>query len=153
VNADELTYPLHVILRFEIEQDLISGKLAVKDLPVAWNKKMQEYIGITPPTNTEGCLQDIHWSAGLVGYFPTYTIGAMFASQLTAAMRKEQPDFDQAVARGDFSNIHAWLRTNIHAPGRRYETKELIHRATGKDPSPEDYLKYLTTKFSELYEI
>lgn len=147
VNADELTYNLHVILRFELEQDLINGRLAVRDVPEAWNAKMQESLGIRPPTDAQGCLQDVHWSCGSIGYFSTYVVGSMLAAQEYVALKRDIPDLDDQIVRGEFGAIDAWLQTNIHRHGCRYSTKELIERATGKPPNPEDYLSYLNTKF------
>ena len=147
VNADELTYPMHVFLRFEIEQDVLSGRLAVGDIPQAWNAKMQEYLGITPPNDAKGCLQDVHWSIGAVGYFPTYVIGSMLAAQEYAAAKRDIPDLDGKIASGDTKPLQDWLRVRIHEPACRYQTKELIRRATGKDPSPDDYIAYLKEKF------
>jgi carboxypeptidase Taq len=147
VDADELTYPMHVFLRFEIEQDVLEGRLAVKDIPAVWNAKMQEYLGITPPDDARGCLQDIHWSCGLVGYFPTYVIGSMLAAQQYAAAKRDIPDLEARFAEGNTRPLQEWLRTRIHEPACRYPTKELILRATGKEPSSDDYIAYLSAKF------
>lgn len=147
VNADELTYPMHVFLRFEIEQEVLEGRLAVADIPAAWNERMREYLGLTPPDDAHGCLQDVHWSCGMVGYFPTYVIGSMLAAQEYAAAKRDIPDLEGRLAAGDTTPLQGWLRTRIHEPACRYPTKELIRRATGKDPAPDDYIAYLTAKF------
>ena len=147
VNADELTYPMHVFLRFEIEQDVLEGRLAVADIPAVWNEKMREYLGVIPPDDAHGCLQDVHWSCGMVGYFPTYVIGSMLAAQEYAAAQRDIPGLEDRLAAGDTTPLQEWLRTRIHKPACRYPTKELIRRATGKDPAPDDYIAYLTAKF------
>ncbi len=151
VNADEATYNLHIILRFELEKELIGGRLAVRDLPAAWNAKMQELLGITPADDAQGVLQDVHWSCGLFGYFPTYSMGSMIAAQLYAKAKKDMPDLESRFERGDFSSMLAWLRRNIHAHGRKYPTDELVRRATGSEPRSDEYIAYLTEKFSALY--
>ena len=153
VNADELTYTLHIVIRFEIEKALIEGSLDVKDIPSAWNKKTEEILGITPPNDTLGCLQDIHWGYGEFGYFPTYTIGSMLAAQLWNAAKREIPFLDSLVYEGNFSPLNNWLEKKIHRHGCRYSTKELIYRATGKEPSVDDYVSYLYKKFSNLYSL
>lgn len=153
VGADEVTYPLHVILRFEIEQALIRGELAVKDVPRVWNQKMTEYLGITPSNDAEGCLQDIHWSQGDFGYFSTYVLGSMLAAQLYAKVKRDVPKLEEAIASGNCKPLLDWLRTNVHAPGQLYKTPELIQRATGKPLAADDYIAYLTEKYSALYDL
>jgi len=153
VEADELTYTLHIILRFEIENELMSGKLSINDLPNAWNKKMEDYLGLTPPTDTLGCLQDIHWSIASIAYFPTYTLGTMIASQLFTAIEKDIPKINDHIEKGDLSLMNEWLNQSIHRHGQRYTTKDLIRRATDKDISPDDYISYLEKKYSELYNL
>ena len=151
VDADELTYILHIALRFEIEQSLISGDLAVKDVPEAWDVKMEELLGIIPPTDTLGCLQDIHWSGGWLGYFPTYVVpGNMVAAQLfNMAAESIAPE----LFGGNTKVLGEWLHQNIHRHGCRYGSLELVRRATGKELGSEDYTRYLTAKFSELYKL
>jgi carboxypeptidase Taq len=153
VEADELTYHLHIILRFEIERDLIAGDLAVADVPEAWNAKMQEYLGITPENDAEGCLQDIHWSHGSFGYFPTYSLGSVLAAQLYAAAEGDIDDLDGKVRAGEFEDLHAWLTENVHAHGARYTTDELIEEATGEGYSAEHLVEYVTSKFGDLYDL
>lgn len=151
VEADEVTYPLHVILRFELETELINGKLKVKDIPEAWNGKMQELLGITPPNNTLGCLQDIHWSLGSFGYFPTYTLGNMYAAHLFTAFEKAFPKWEEKLAKGEIHFIHEWLTENIHRHGKAYTGKELLKNITGKPFSADAYNKYLSDKYKSIY--
>lgn len=151
VEADEVTYCLHVILRFEIEKQLISGTLSVSDLPEAWNAKMKEYLGVTPPNDAQGCLQDIHWSLGDFGYFPTYALGNLFAAQFFTAFAKEYPGWEEEVAKGNLAFIREWLKLNIHEWGRMYNSEELAKRITGKPLSEAPYCTYLKKKYSEIY--
>jgi len=153
VNADEVTYTLHVILRFELEEELLAGRLKVKDLPSEWNRRMKEYLGVTVPSDSDGVLQDTHWASGLIGYFPTYTLGSMIAAQLFVAARTEYPMLEQEFAAGNVTTLHRWLQKNIWDHGRRYSTKELVQRATGDEPNPRAYLTYLQKKYGELYGI
>jgi carboxypeptidase Taq len=134
VRADQLTYDLHVMVRFDVERELVSGDLRVADLPSAWNEKYQKYLGVVPPNNREGCLQDGHWGAGLIGYFPCYTLGNIFAAQLFAAARLDLGDIERQFAIGDFGNLLSWLRHNVHRHGQRFLAPELIRRATGSAP-------------------
>ena len=131
VDADEVTYPAHVILRYRLEQALIAGDLQVADIPAAWNELMQKLLGIVPPSDREGCLQDIHWFDGAIGYFPCYSLGAMTAAQLYAAACKANPDIPAAIARGDFAPLMAWLRPNVHERGSSMTTQEIVTAATG----------------------
>ena len=149
VESDEVTYCLHVILRFEIEKQLISGKLQVSDLPEAWNAKMKELFGIIPPTNTLGCLQDIHWSIGAFGYFPTYALGNLFAAHFFTAFGKEHSDWEKRLAKGDLSFIRNWLKENIHQHGRMYDAEALAKHVTGKPLSAAAYCTYLKKKYSD----
>lgn len=153
VEADEVTYPLHVILRFELEKALIEGSLNVRDIPEAWNAKMQEYLGVTPPTAAEGCLQDIHWSMGGFGYFPTYTLGNLYAAHLFEAFAKQHPNWEARVAAGELDFVRHWLNENIYQHGRRYTSQELLQQATGKEFSAAPYLNYLTDKYSAIYSL
>jgi len=132
VDADEVTYPAHVILRYRLEQALVAGDLQVADIPGAWNEGMQNLLGIKPPSDREGCLQDIHWFDGAVGYFPCYSLGAMTAAQLYAAACKANPDIPSAIARGDFAPLMAWLRPNVHERGSSMTTAEIVTAATGR---------------------
>ncbi len=147
VDADELTYPAHVILRFRLEQALMGGDLRVADLPGAWNEGMGELLGITPPDDARGCLQDIHWYDGGFGYFPSYTLGAMAAAQLMAAARRAVPDLDAALARGEHAPLLAWLRVHVHAQGSRLPFNELLRAATGKPLDPADFEAHLTARY------
>ncbi len=147
VEADELTYPAHVILRFRLEQALISGDLKVADLPGAWNEGFLRLLGITPPDDRNGCLQDIHWYDGLVGYFPSYTLGAMAAAQLMAAARKALPILDESLGKGDFSPLAGWLSKNIHANGSRLGFNELLSAATGEKLNPAAFEAHLTSRY------
>jgi carboxypeptidase Taq len=139
VEADEVTYNLHVMMRFDLERAVVHGDLAVRDLPDAWNERFARDFGITPPSAAEGVLQDIHWSAGLVGYFPTYALGNIFAAQLMVAARRELPDLDEEMAAGRFAGLLDWLRRNVHALGRQFDSTTLVERATG-EPVTERYL-------------
>jgi carboxypeptidase Taq len=151
VEADEVTYNLHIILRFELERELIAGRLEVRDVPEAWNEKMRELFGITPPNNAEGCLQDIHWSMGAFGYFPTYALGNFYAAQFFAAARRAMPELADRIRRGDFRPLLDWLRSNIHAHGQRYRPAELVERVTGAPLSIEPFMGYLRDKFAPIY--
>lgn len=147
VDADEMTYPAHVIMRYELEQALISGELAVADLPAAWNEAITSLLGITPPDDAHGVLQDIHWYDGLFGYFPSYTLGAMAAAQLMAAARRAVPDLDAALSCGDFSPLLGWLRHNIHAKGSLLGFNDLMREATGKPLDPADFEAHLASRY------
>jgi carboxypeptidase Taq len=153
VQADEATYNLHIIVRFELEQVLLSGDLRVADLPAAWNQHFEQTLGVTPRNDAEGCLQDIHWSAGLIGYFPTYTLGNLYAAQLFAQAQADLGGTDEAFARGDMSGLLSWLRTKVHSEGQRFRPADLIERITGSRPSHGPLLEALRRKYSELYGI
>lgn len=153
VEADEVTYPLHIILRFEIERDLIAGKLKVRDIPEAWNEQMKALLGIAPTTFSEGCLQDIHWSGGSLGYFPSYTLGNIYASHLFTGFEKQNPDWKTKVAGGKLQFIKQWLGANVHCHGRKYTSKELLQKATGTPVSSKAYINYLKTKYGRIYNI
>ncbi len=151
VEADEATYNLHVMLRVEMELGLIEGHTRVADLPEIWIERMREYLGLTPPDDARGVLQDIHWSAGLFGYFATYTLGNLISAQLWEAFGRVHPDRDDDIRRGEFSSLLEWLRTNVHQYGRKYEPQELVMKATGTAVDPEPYLRYLEGKFGGIY--
>ena len=146
VQADEVTYNLHIIVRFELEQALFSGDLPVADLPAAWNQKYQESLDVKPGNDAEGCLQDIHWSAGLIGYFPTYTLGNLYAAQLFAQAQADLGGLDEAFAQGDYSGLLAWLRAKVHSEGQRYRPAELIEHITGSKPDHRPLIATLTKK-------
>ena len=147
VDADEMTYPAHVILRFQLEQALVAGSLSVADLPGAWNDGFRSLLGISVPDDRRGCLQDIHWYDGAFGYFPSYTLGAMAAAQLMAAARSSVPGLDAALERGDLSPLLGWLRTNVHGMGSLFEFDELLSRATGKPLDPSDFQAHLAARY------
>lgn len=151
VEADELTYDLHVMVRFEIEQLLLDGSLSVRDLPSAWNQRYRDYLGIEVPDDRRGCLQDVHWSCGLFGYFPTYTLGNLYAAQFAAAAGRALPDLEAQMAKGTFAPLRDWLRSNVHVHGRRYTPAELCVRVTGAPLSPEPFLTYLEAKLRTVY--
>jgi len=153
VEADELTYHLHIVLRFEIERELLSGDLDVAEVPAVWNDRMERYLGVRPDTDAEGCLQDIHWSHGSFGYFPTYSLGSVLAAQLYAAAEEDIEDLGGKVAAGEFDALHEWLTENVHRHGCRYETDELIERATGEPLTADYFLEYAEAKFGELYDL
>ncbi len=153
VEADEVTYNLHIILRYEMEQELLTKKISVTDAPERWNQKMKESLGITPPTDREGILQDVHWSGGGIGYFPTYTLGNILASQLFQAAKKELPTLMADIQAANFSPLYTWLKTHVHQFGKKYPPCELIPKATGKPLTTEAYLHYLKSKFGEIYEL
>jgi len=140
-----------VMMRVELEIALIEGRLDVAGLPEAWNNLLEEYLGIRPPDDTTGVLQDIHWSAGLLGYFATYTLGNLISAQLWERFGTVFPGRDEAIRRGDFTPLLSWLRAEVHQHGRKYETQELVRRATGSDIDPGPYLRYLEQKFGEIY--
>lgn len=146
IEADETTYNLHIALRFELELALVEGRLSVADLPDAWNEATHRLLGLETPSLGEGVLQDIHWGAGMIGYFPTYTIGNLMAAQLWHGLRNDVPDVDETIAVGDFAPLREWLRDNIHRHGRKFASRELLRRATGEELSVEPFLAYLEGK-------
>ena len=153
VEADELTYHMHIVLRFEIERALIEGDLDVREVPQAWNDKMDEYLGIRPDTDAEGCLQDIHWSHGSFGYFPTYSLGSVLAAQLYANADEAIDDLDGDIEAGEFDALHAWLTANVHSHGQRHTTPDLIEEATGEAFTADYFLDHAAEKYGALYEL
>ncbi len=151
VEADEVTYDMHIALRYRLETALLDGGLKAKDLPEAWNAGMKEYFGIVPSGDAEGALQDVHWSQGTIGYFPTYSLGNLMAGQLAEKMRAELPDMDGLIARGEFRPVLAWLRERIHRHGARYFPADLMKKAVGKGPEAGPYISYIKKKYSALY--
>jgi carboxypeptidase Taq len=151
VEADEATYNLHIMLRLELEIALMEGNLQAADLPDAWNERMKEYLGLTPPNDAKGVLQDVHWSGGSIGYFPTYALGNLVSAQLWECIHTEIPDLDAQIEQGKFEDLLGWLRKNIHRHGAKYKPQELIQKVTGSRISPEPYLRYLDSKYSEIY--
>jgi carboxypeptidase Taq len=148
-EADETTYNLHIILRFELELALIEGSLAVDDVPAAWDEGMERLLGIEVPTPVDGVLQDVHWSAGLMGYFPTYTLGNVIGAQLWERLREELGDVDGQLERGEFAPLREWLRDNVHRHGRKFMPRELLRRVTGEDLHVEPFLRYLREKLAD----
>jgi carboxypeptidase Taq len=153
VEADEATYNLHIMLRLELEIALMEGKLEVKDLPEAWNARMDDYLGVTPPNDKLGVLQDVHWSSGLFGYFSTYALGNLVSAQLWENINKDIPDLSQQIQAGDFAALLEWLRTNIHRHGHKFEPQELVKRVTGSKIDPAPYMRYLKEKYGEIYQL
>lgn len=151
VEADEVTYNLHIMLRFEIEQLLIAGDLKPVDVPGVWNEKFSQYFGLTVPNDTQGCLQDIHWSGGLFGYFPTYALGNMYAAQFFNAARRDLGNLDEQFAKGQFKPLKAWLNEKIHRHGKRYPARRLVEVVTGQRLSHQPLINHLNQKFGELY--
>ena len=151
VEADEVTYNLHVMLRFDLERAVVHGDLAVDDLPAAWNERFERDFGMRPPDDAHGVLQDIHWSAGLVGYFPTYTLGNLFAAELMEAARRAIPDLDAQAASGRFADLLAWLRREVHAVGRTWESDPLVERVTGGGVSADCLVRSLRDRYGPAY--
>ncbi len=153
VEADEVTYNLHIMLRFELEEGLINGRIAVNDLPQLWNEAMDRYLGVTPTDDAHGVLQDVHWSGGMFGYFPSYMLGNLYAAQLFAAAHRDIPGLEEDFVRGEFSRLLTWLREKIHQFGRIYDPIDLLERATGEKPDSKYFIDYITQKYSEIYKI
>jgi carboxypeptidase Taq len=151
VEADEVTYNLHIMLRFELETKLLDGSIQVANLPTLWNDAMDRYVGLTPTSDAAGVLQDVHWSHGLIGYFPSYMLGNLYAAQISRTLREDIPALDEQIARGDFAPLLDWLRDKIHRFGGIYEPGELIVRVTGQELSPEPFLAYIFDKYSKIY--
>ncbi|HKG37427.1 MAG TPA: carboxypeptidase M32 [Conexibacter sp.] len=151
VEADEATYGLHIILRFELERAMISGSVALEDLPEAWNARMKEYLGVDVPSDAEGVLQDVHWSGGDIGYFATYALGNLIGAQLWERARRDLPDLDAALAAGDGSGLRAWLGEHVHRYGRTYPPRELVARVVGGPIAVEPFLAYLRGKLGPIY--
>jgi carboxypeptidase Taq len=153
VEADEVTYNLHVLLRFEIERALFAGELTVEDLPEAWQEKMRAYLGCAPPDYAQGVMQDVHWSAGLFGYFPTYTLGNLYAAQFYARAETELGPLADLFARGEFAPLRDWLRRRIYQEGNCYRARGLVQKVTGEDLNPQYFLNYLFGKYGDLYDL
>jgi carboxypeptidase Taq len=149
MDADELTYPVHIMLRYDLEKKMLEGSLPVADLPEAWNANLEQRLNIRPANDVEGCLQDIHWAVGHFGYFPSYALGAVIAGQLNEALRAARPALDEEIAAGQFGGVMEWLRDNVHGIGARLPVQELIKQATGKPLTAAAYLRYLETKYLE----
>ncbi len=153
VEADEVTYNLHVMLRLEIETELLEGKIGVAQAPEAWNAKMQAYLGLTPPNDALGVLQDVHWSGGLIGYFPTYALGTMLASQLFEQIRVDLPNLDEHIEAGQFAPLLDWLRRNVHRHSAKFTPDELVRRITGRPLEAGPFVRYLRAKYGEMYNL
>ena len=153
VEADEATYNLHIMIRYEIEKRLIAGEIEVDDLPDVWDDMYEEYLGIRAPNRTLGVLQDIHWSFGAFGYFPTYTLGNLYSAQLLTAARKDLTNHDEDIRTGNFTPLLEWMRRNIHSRGSIITPAELVEEATGRPPSPNDFVEYLKQKVEKLYDL
>lgn len=153
VTADEVTYNLHILIRFEIEEQLIRGEIDPKDLPEIWNQKMEDYLGIVPPDDSQGVLQDIHWSMGYIGYFPTYTLGNIYAAQLFSKAKQEISGFSNEIATGNFYVLLDWLRKNVYPLGLVYKSPELIREVTGEEPSAKYWLRHIKERYSKIYQV
>ena len=153
VEADEVTYNLHIFVRFELEKSLLTGELSVADLPDAWNAKYQAYLGITPPNDALGCLQDVHWSHGDIGYFPTYTLGNLISAQLYAQIKQEVPGLEDGYRNGEFAPLLTWLREKIHRHARKFTAAELLQRAIGQELDARPLLEYFYQKYAEVYQL
>ena len=153
VEADEATYNLHVMLRLELEIALMEGKLQVADLPTAWNERMEDYLGIIPPNDADGVLQDVHWAGGAMGYFPTYSLGNLVSNQLWEKINQDIPGLSSQIQGGNFKELLAWLRENVHQHGSKFKPQVLVNRIVGSGIKPEAYLKYLNDKFGAIYEL
>jgi carboxypeptidase Taq len=151
VEADEVTYNLHVILRFELEQAMLAGSIALRDLPEAWNTRMKEYLGVDVPDDARGVLQDVHWSGGIIGYFPTYTLGNVMSAQIWEAAKRDLPDLDAQIGAGEFAGLRDWLREHLHRHGRKFTPAETLERAAGGPIDPEPYIRYLHDKVAAVY--
>ncbi len=153
VEADEATYNLHIMLRLELEIALMEGSLEVKDLPSAWNSRVKEYLGLTPPDDASGVLQDVHWSQGYFGYFSTYALGNLVSAQIWEALSADIPSLEKEISQGEFRPLLTWLREKIHRHGAKFEPQDLIRRVTGTGITPQPYMRYLTAKYSEIYHL
>ncbi|HEY0683950.1 MAG TPA: carboxypeptidase M32 [Steroidobacter sp.] len=149
VDADEVTYVVHILLRFELEQEILNGGLKIRDLPEAWNNRMADRLGVRPANDAEGCLQDVHWAVGSFGYFPSYAIGAVIAGQLYESLRSDRPQLDEEIAAGQFTGLFDWLRQNVHSLAASVSTPDLIRNATGKPLSAAAWLRYIEGKYLE----
>lgn len=153
VEADEATYGLHIIIRFELEQEIMEGTLALKDVPEAWNARMKQYLGVDVPNDAQGCLQDIHWSGGMFGYFPTYQLGNIIAAQIWEKVLADLPDLYAQFERGKFMPLREWLREKLHRHGRKFTPKETLQRVVGGSIDVAPYIRYLKAKFGEIYNL
>ncbi|MGO4273695.1 carboxypeptidase M32, partial [Paenibacillus sp. TAF58] len=153
IEADELTYNLHIMIRYELEKGLFNGTIAVADLPKAWNAKYEEYLGVVPANDGEGVLQDVHWSGGAFGYFPSYALGNMYAAQFTHTLRKELPNFDSLITEGNLVPIKEWLTDKVYQHGKLLTPNEIIRQVTGEELNPDYLVQYLEEKYQTVYGI
>jgi carboxypeptidase Taq len=153
VEADEVTYNFHIMLRFEIEAGLMDRSISVADLPKRWNQAMQDYLGVVPPDDAQGVLQDVHWSFGYIGYFPSYMLGNLYSAQMLPKIRQAVPSLDDDLRRGDLKPLLGWLRENVHRHGSAYEPNELIERITGEPLNPAHFVRYVKDKYSDIYQL
>jgi carboxypeptidase Taq len=151
VNADEATYNLHIMLRLELEIAMVAGKVAIKNLPEIWNAKMKDYLGVVPPNDAQGVLQDVHWSYGSIGYFSTYALGNLVSTQLWEKINKDIKDLADQISKGRFDSLLGWLHENVHKYGRKYNPQDLVQRITGSKITAEPYVRYLTGKYKDIY--
>jgi carboxypeptidase Taq len=151
IESDEVTYNLHIIIRYELERDLFAGKITIDELPQAWNEKYEQYLGVEIENDSEGVMQDTHWSSGLYGYFPSYALGNIYSGQIVEALTNDLPDWRSQLSQGNLLEFNLWLKENIHCPSDLYDPEELIKKATGKNLDPQSYLQYLQSKYSNLY--
>ncbi|OYT45815.1 carboxypeptidase M32, partial [Thermoplasmatales archaeon ex4484_6] len=153
VEADEVTYSMHIMVRFEIETELMDGKLDVDDIPQVWNEKYEKYLGLELRNDSEGCLQDIHWAMGAVGYFPTYALGNLYSAQFYDRALESIDGMEESISRGEFSSILGWLRENIHQKGKLHTAEELVEKVTGHPLTEDHFISYLKRKYSSIYGI
>jgi carboxypeptidase Taq len=153
LGSDELTYGLHIIIRYELERDLMKGTIKTENLEQEWNKKYEEYLGVTPTKPSKGLIQDTHWADGLVGYFPTYILGSIYSAMIYNAIKKEHPQMEKDIENLDFKFIKDWLKNNIHQYGATKNSKEIIKSACGKDLDVKDFTSYLKNKYYKIYDI
>ena len=153
VEADEVTYGLHIIVRFELEQELVDGRLAIRDLPEAWNARYKEYLGVEVPDDAHGVLQDVHWAAGLIGYFPTYALGNLIAGQMFERAHADLPDLDAQLGAGDLHGLREWLREHVHRHGAKFSSSELLERVVGGPIAVGPFVDYLKAKLGQVYDL
>jgi carboxypeptidase Taq len=153
VEADEVTYPLHIMLRFEIEKMLINEGLTVSEIPDVWNRKMEEYLGIRPDNLKNGAMQDVHWSMGAIGYFPTYSLGNFYAAAIADRAAEVFPDLDDQLSGGSLTALQGWLHEKIYSVGRRHDAEDFIEKITGKKLSIRPFMDYLNRKYTDVYEL
>jgi carboxypeptidase Taq len=151
-NADELTYHFHILIRFEIEKGLMDGSIQVKDLPEVWNSKYKAYLGLDVPNDAQGVLQDIHWSHGSIGYFPTYSLGSFYAAQFFAAAKKQISGLESSIENGDMKPLLNWLRVNIHDHGKLYSATDLVEKVSGEKPDFRYFMEYAENKYRAIYK-